>query len=562
MSESPTLDTPLRALPALLVDVQASGATPEKGHVIDIAWWPFDLDGRIEAEATASLVALPDDARLPRRVTQLTGITAEMLTGAPDRDAVRAALEAARTDHGAVFVAHYAIYERRFLNDWFEDPPDILCTHEIAKRALPGLPRRGLRALAGYFGAPHLEVKRAGDHVVATALIWSELVDILDIEHDVQTLGELHAWLRDTRPQKGERTFPLPREVRLAMPERPGVYRMLNRHEEVLYVGKATSLKARVNSYFRGKKGQGERKLEMATQVWGLDVTEVATPLEAALLEADEIKRLDPPYNQLLKRGERKVWFASADDFFDVTHAPDDDHLIGPFTSPVWPQTLGTIAEALDDDPGVLASAFYAPDPGAPWEDGLALFRARHGLTGDVDAHDLLALGESLWEAYLEEVAAREAAGEEVDAEGAGEVDEDPSEEVEEWTDEDIADALERMVSRGARAVRRAGHLATLIDCALTWSPMQRPGVELARWGVRFEAGVLVGTGADIAREGWPERGLVETLEAVDVDVYDRLSVLVGELHRLVREGSLLTLHRAGFQPLSGDAVVQWMRRV
>ncbi|MEM1348742.1 MAG: hypothetical protein AAGI01_09320, partial [Myxococcota bacterium] len=229
--------------------------------------------------------------------------------------------------------------------------------------------------------------------------------------------------------------------------------------------------------------------------------------------------------------------------------------------SPMWPQTLGTIVEALDADPDLLAGAFYAPDPEAPWAGGLALFRARHGLPGDLDAQDLLTLGEALHQAYLLELEERATCGEEAE-EAEGAEDDDPSEQVEEWAEEDIADALERIVSRGARVVRRTQHLATLIDCALVWTPTPRPGVEARAWGVRLEGGELVASGDDIDTASWPERGLVERLEVVDVDVYDRLSVLVGELHRLAREGAALTLYRAGFPPLSGDSFAAWMRRM
>ncbi|MFX6149426.1 nucleotide excision repair endonuclease, partial [Acinetobacter baumannii] len=76
----------------------------------------------------------------------------------------------------------------------------------------------------------------------------------------------------------------------LQLPDRPGIYRMLAQDGRVLYVGKATSLRSRVNSYFHGKT-QGKRKREMIAQVWDIQVTECGSALEAALLENEEIKR-------------------------------------------------------------------------------------------------------------------------------------------------------------------------------------------------------------------------------------------------------------------------------
>ncbi|WP_172956875.1 excinuclease ABC subunit UvrC [Thermus scotoductus] len=88
--------------------------------------------------------------------------------------------------------------------------------------------------------------------------------------------------------------------VRLAelppLPEAPGVY-LWKREEEVLYVGKAKSLRARVRSYFHAE-GKARRIAEEAT---GLDFIATRDEVEALLLEANLIKAHRPPYNVLLK---------------------------------------------------------------------------------------------------------------------------------------------------------------------------------------------------------------------------------------------------------------------
>src|SRR5207237_2824474 len=109
-------------------------------------------------------------------------------------------------------------------------PPklDVVCSHEIARRLLPTLPRRGLRALAGYFGRAVGELRRSADHVDATAFVWRELLPLLEAE-GVTTWRGLRGWLVepcDGRRNK-RRVWPMPRELRLALPDAPGVYRML-----------------------------------------------------------------------------------------------------------------------------------------------------------------------------------------------------------------------------------------------------------------------------------------------------------------------------------------------
>jgi excinuclease ABC subunit C len=80
------------------------------------------------------------------------------------------------------------------------------------------------------------------------------------------------------------------------LPEAPGVY-LWKRGEEVLYVGKAKSLRARVKSYFHAE-GKAGRIAEEAT---ALDFIATRDEVEALLLEANLIKAHRPPYNVLLK---------------------------------------------------------------------------------------------------------------------------------------------------------------------------------------------------------------------------------------------------------------------
>ncbi|MEJ2645086.1 MAG: GIY-YIG nuclease family protein, partial [Gammaproteobacteria bacterium] len=81
---------------------------------------------------------------------------------------------------------------------------------------------------------------------------------------------------------------------------RPGVYRMLGPDGEVLYVGKASNLKNRVSSYFRGGS-QSIKTRSLVSQITGVQVTVTNTEGEALLLENNLIKELKPRYNVLLR---------------------------------------------------------------------------------------------------------------------------------------------------------------------------------------------------------------------------------------------------------------------
>ncbi|HTV88668.1 MAG TPA: excinuclease ABC subunit UvrC [Stellaceae bacterium] len=84
------------------------------------------------------------------------------------------------------------------------------------------------------------------------------------------------------------------------VPASPGVYRMLDRKGDALYVGKARNLKARVQNYTH-PAGLSNRIRRMVAETAGFEIVVTATEAEALLLECNMIKRLMPRYNVLLR---------------------------------------------------------------------------------------------------------------------------------------------------------------------------------------------------------------------------------------------------------------------
>ena len=528
---------PLSQLEVLVVDCQATAAAP-RGHLLEIGW------ARVRKAIThahSSLIALPDGQQIPPAVARITGISERIMTAAIDRHVAWQELSdhaASLAQQPAPTVIHFARFEQPFLRTLATDvfPLDVVCTRDIARRLFPNLPRCSLRALAGYFGRAVGALRRTADHVEATAFVWRELVCLLEM-HGVSTWGALHEWLAGPdEPTKGRRrVWPMPRDVRLSLPHAPGIYRMLRTDGGVLYVGKAASLHHRVNSYFRKQNGVPERMLEMLSQARAISFNVTPSPVDAALLESDEIKRYRPPYNVALTIQDRALWFTSLD-LSARSSQPSSQCPLGPFASAETLDRFGALAQA---DCAALRSGLEGPHADT-FNAGYGRLCASHPELSflHLSAHaKLLRLGTRLWREGRRD----------------RDVDEDDANEtrrgVTVWTPEFVQVSLEWLALRTALARRRAIWLTRLFDSSLVW---REPGDSCARLIV-IEKGEVALSGAVDVLEPPPippgyRRPVAARREAFTLASFDRLRVLTTELKRVIAAGASVAL-RLGVGP-------------
>ncbi len=533
----------LSDLDVLVVDCQSTGASPKHGALLEIGWAAARAGAR-EAAVTAQLVALPEGARIPRAVSRITGLREADLAGAISAAAAWQGVRQAAAGLGAPAptVIHYARFEVSWLahlRDRFEPgadlPFDAVCTHEIARRLQPGLPRRGLRALAGYYGFDPSLLRRSDGHVAATVWVWHHQVHEL-AERGVDSWPALKAWLGGKAPSSRKRVYPLARDKRLSLPDRPGIYQLLRSSGDILYVGKATSLKRRVNSYFTKQTTRHERMLEMLSQTRDLRVVETETALEAALLESDVIKLHRPPYNVQLRDEERDVWFATRD-LGDAATAPDARCSLGPLPSRWSLASLSALCTTLADAGGgarTLARAVGAPPGFGPdgevFAAGLSLFRRRYFGPDAVvvDAlRALLALSKRLNRMLLAGLLSLD-----------GDDDGDRS-----WDPPRVARHLTRVVLQSGVLVRRSRWLCLLSDAAVCF----READHSERRLLLIEGGEIVArsqlaAGAPLPAPPGAGRDMVERRRHFDIGRYDRLRVLSTELKRVMAQTGVVAV--------------------
>ncbi len=98
------------------------------------------------------------------------------------------------------------------------------------------------------------------------------------------------------------------------LPDSPGVYFYFDKKDMLLYVGKATSLKRRVGSYFT--KAHDNRIAKMVSQIARIDYIETPSVIEALVLEANQIKAKKPKYNVLQRDDKSYLYLAVTNEDF------------------------------------------------------------------------------------------------------------------------------------------------------------------------------------------------------------------------------------------------------
>lgn len=180
----------LKELDFVVVDVEATGAKTPPNRLIELGAYRIRGGKIVDKFVTLVNPEIP----IPRFVATLTGISNEMVRGAP----VFADVAPKWLDFvsEAVLVAHNAPFDTSFLNHEISrvypghrmvNPH--LCTVRLSRRAMPDLSNHRLETIASHFSIPIASRHRAGSDALATAEIFILLLPELEETHGIKDLG-------------------------------------------------------------------------------------------------------------------------------------------------------------------------------------------------------------------------------------------------------------------------------------------------------------------------------------------------------------------------------------
>ncbi len=350
----------------VVLDTETTGLRPGPDRVIEVA--AVRLRGGEVIDSFQSLIN--PGRRLPPFIVKFTGITSEMLAGAPTAaviipDFLHFIEGAALVGHNLSFDISFLSHEAQRLGQTF--PLDGFDTIPLARRFLPGLKRFKLDMVAQYLKIPATNRHRAMGDAQVTAAIFLRILELArqegidTLEHLWRRLQLPVAWSGDiTRVApvgKGKRwradgklspasvsTRPtghlfLDAAWRQNFPMKPGVYLMKDANGQVIYVGKAKCLKNRLASYYNQPLGYTRKMDGLLQSVKTIETRVLGSELEALLVESQLIKQLQPAYNVQLRNYELYPFIK-----VDIQHpfprvyatrevAADGSRYFGPFRS-------------------------------------------------------------------------------------------------------------------------------------------------------------------------------------------------------------------------------------
>lgn len=295
-----------------VVDLETTGSSSSVGGITEIGAVKYRGGEEVSRFSTLINPGQP----IPANIVMLTGISSSMVADAPRvEEVLDVFLDFVQ---GTVLVAHNARFDVGFLNAALErhgyDPLSnaVVDTVTLARRLVRSeVPNCKLSTLAAHFNFPHQPIHRAMDDVLATGDLLHYLIEraaafgVFDIE-DLVALPSIGS-------------HPESRKLKMTedLPRGPGVYLFLDLAGEVLYVGKATNVRARVRSYF--SIGESRKKVgSLLKLVHSIQCIETPDPVTAEVFELRIIRRLRPRYNYAGTRSEKYCYvrFTTEEEYF------------------------------------------------------------------------------------------------------------------------------------------------------------------------------------------------------------------------------------------------------
>jgi len=273
-----------------IVDIETTGGSPKADKITEISI--FIHDGLKIVDEFTTLIN--PERNISHYITQLTGITNEMVADAPRFYEV--AKKIVEITDKQIFVAHSASFDynfvrREFHSIGYEYHRKTLCTVQLGRKVFPG---KRSYSLGNICRDLHIEITnrhRARGDALAT-------VKLLEILLNNDKGKKVLKIIKPDFPQGLNSNLSKSKISKL--PDKAGIYFFYDESGELLYIGKSKNIHSRVMQHLNNNTSK--RAMEMREKISDIDFELCGNELIALLLESDMIKHHHPPYNKAQRR--------------------------------------------------------------------------------------------------------------------------------------------------------------------------------------------------------------------------------------------------------------------
>ncbi len=306
-----------------VVDVETTGGKYNEEGITEVAIYKFDGN-----EIVDQFISLINPERpIQPFVVNLTGINEKMLRNAPKFYEI--AKRVVEITEDCTIVAHNASFDYRMLCTEFNRlgytyQRQTLCTVALAKKLIPEQASYKLGRLVRSLGIPLSDRHRAAGDARATVKLLKLLLD-KDTEKNI-----IKEVLRTKEQDQLKQKF-----LHLVEQVKPvtGVYYLHNQLGDVIYIGKSTNMRKRVNQHFTGKS---RKSLKIQLETHSVSTEETGNELIAMLKEVEEIQLHKPKHNRVHKNDQIRFGLESGItsmgyQFLRIVHAQDNINYVTTF---------------------------------------------------------------------------------------------------------------------------------------------------------------------------------------------------------------------------------------
>ena len=290
-----------------VLDVETTGLSARNNHIIEIGIVKvknLKITNRFQSFVNPG-------CEIPYFITQLTGITNDDVYDAPNFGNL---LDEINNFIGSsVISGHNLSFDDSFLSyEYIRNNHEPLsnekvCTLKIARRLFPSLRSKSLSSISSYLKLKNSNAHRALADAEVTAQALIKMIKKLQKEENVETVYDLIDYQKFAIVKSQKLKLSKDHSAIInSLPNAPGIYYFLNRKNEVIYVGKAKSLRDRLKSYFSPSASRKTKKIIKQSVKLKTELTN--SELTALLTEAETIKLINPRHNYQLKKYGNKYF--------------------------------------------------------------------------------------------------------------------------------------------------------------------------------------------------------------------------------------------------------------